>query len=244
MQAAAALLTGVVVGVLDKLFGGPDKAELRALFQEFADDIVRRVTANVRDLVRNTFTSDNIRRLGASVVAMREYIALYESTDENHYLLSAEKEAINSSAEAESLGLSGLGIYMILSTAKIAIFLERNLPNHALATIDRAKDHVRGLQTQVLEGATASVGEPMQLTSGGVTSSSFDIGTLYKVPVNGQDRIFSVTSPGSGENSPIRKVRDELIAEQLQIVTQNLVTPSNTVIAQWDALRAKLSPGT
>ena len=175
---------------------------------------------------------------------MREYIALYESTDENHYLLSAEKEAINSSAEAESLGLSGLGIYMIFSTAKIAIFLERELPNHALNTIDRAKDHVRGLQNQVLEGATASVGEPMQLTSGGVMSSSFDFGTLYKVPVNGQDRILSVTLPGTGENSPIRKVRDELIAEQIQIVTENLVTPSNAVIAQWDALRAKLSSGT
>jgi len=220
--------------VLDKLFGDNDTAELRDLFREFADDIVKRVTTNVRELIRHAINDESIRRLGASAIAVKEYYTLYESTEEDHYLLAAEKAAIDSTADAESMGLPGLGPYVVLSTAKIAIFMARSLPNQASKTIDRAKEHVTKLQNQVLEGAIASVEEPVKVSEGN-PSASFGSKPIYKIAVNGQDRVYFAATP-----TEVDRIRDRLMAEQVGIVTENLIAPSNAVIAQWNTLQAKL----
>lgn len=241
-NALAALLSGLVSGALDALFGrsASDRAELRKLLQEFADDIVRRVTVNVREEIRTAIFEENMRQLAVLATVTARCFRRYKSTEQEQYLLEAELHGIETVAEAESLGLPALGIHVVYSSAMMAILLERKLPHLAVEEIERAKLHLKMLQQLALDRAAASVGEPRRTAREEKRNPWGPDPKYYLINVNGQDRRVEVPE-GSDSGPALENHRENLIAEQQEIIADNLIAPSDAIIEMWDMLSAQLS---
>ena len=233
---AAGLAAGIVSGLISKWFG-PDAISERRLhefFQEFADDIVNRVTANVRTIIKTELIYEGVRQISVSAAAMADNYDLYKSTGRIEYLVAAEQGAISTTAGAESLGIHGLGIFLVTANAKVAIFLERNMKNEAILEVDRVIAHANRLQKQALSYAESSVGEPRDHGPYGFPQKR--LGVMYMIAVNGQDRC----EIASGTRGPVQ-IREEIVAELREIVTNNLVEPTRAILAEWSAMRLEIT---
>ena len=232
---APGLAAGIVTGLISKWFG-PDAmspVRMRQLFQEFADDIVNRVTANVRTIIKTELIHEEVRRISVSATAMGDNYDLYQSSGKTEYLLAAEQGAISTTAAAESLGIHGLGIFLVTATAKVAIFLEKGMKPEAIREIDRVLTYTNRLQEQALSDAESAVGEPRYVGPYGFPQKR--LGVSYMINVNGQDRLEIAT----GTRSTVQ-IREEIVAELKGIVTNNLVDPTRAILAMWDAMRLRL----
>ena len=233
--------------LLDELFGKDDGIDLQQLFQFYADDIVRRVTKNVRREIQSAFTQENLRSLEAGVLVMSENCKLYEDTKDAEYpraaeyLRAAEQKAINVSAEAQTLGLIALGTFQVVAGMKMSISKEQNHKKALVRQVKSAVDHVKDLQQHALFGAREGVGEATVLSWSG-KSYYQRVGETHQLKIDGEVQEVPLSPPGR-DYIPIEKYRKELIDERVKSVEDNIVKPSAAIVETWQEARHHLSDG-
>ena len=227
--------------LLDELFEKDDGIDLQQLFQFYADDIVRRVTKNVRREIQSAFTQENLRSLEAGVLAMSENFKKYEDTKDAEYLRAAEQKAINVSAEAQTLGLIALGTFQVVAGMKMSISKEQNHRKALVRQVKSAVNHVKDLQQHALFGAREGVGEAT-VSSWSGKSSYQRVGETHQLKIDGEVQEVSLSPPGR-DYIPIEEYRKALIDERVKSVKDNIVKPSAAIVETWQKARHQLSDG-
>ena len=231
---------GFVVGkLLENMF--EKKQNLYNLFEKFADDIVSRVTINLQFELKAAIEKENMRELHVATNALSENYRYYNLSKDTSYLLAAEQGAISASAEAKSLGLAALGVYLVVMGIKMSIFRDKELNVLLPGEVNSGIEHVNMLQEKALEAARNAVGEPRHL--GYIGKSEYTrVGDSYSVVIDGKAQIVNVSDSGeAGEMSPIFQYCEELRAERVGKVEDKIVGPSNKVVDEWKKIREKFS---
>ncbi|GAB3571466.1 hypothetical protein [Hymenobacter daeguensis] len=124
--------------------------DLNKLFQQFADQIVNRLSVKMKEIIDEAFYNDNMLELKVKTTALEQTYRQYLIVKEEHKLEYAENVSNEINALAISLGLSALGIFSIQKLIQIAIFNERAKSNPKYKEtipqlIAEAENHINGL---------------------------------------------------------------------------------------------------
>ena len=242
LQLANGLISGAAgwgIGMLfNELFKKENHVNLQELFQHFADDIVQRVTKNVRREIQSAMSEENMRSLNAQTIAMSENYQLYENTKEDRYIDAAEQGAIQAAAEAKTLELMALGIYQVVSGMKMSIFRERGYVQPLILEIDSATRHVRDLQEEALFGAKKGVTQSRVVRWSGKDYAN-RVSEDYRLEIDGEVHEVSLAPPGR-DWSPISEYRNKIIDARLEAVNDGIIVPSSVILEKWEESRNQL----
>lgn len=150
---------------VDVLLGGllQKKENLNDLFQGFADQIVDRLSAKMKEIISEAFFADNMLELKIKTTSLEQKYRDYKIVKEQAKLVDAENISYEINALATNLGLPALGIYCMQKLLQIAIFTERAKINPKyndtiLPLITEAENHINTLyekaKTDVKNGYT------------------------------------------------------------------------------------------
>lgn len=224
--------------LLNELFNNENNLNVQKMFQYYADDIVNRVTKNIRHEIQSAFSKEIMRSLNAQTIMLNNYYQLYVDTAEDRYIDAAEQRAIEAAAEAQTLGLVGLGIFQVISGMKMSVFSERGFVQPLISEIERATMHVRELQEEALWGAEKGVTQARVVNWHGKDYGNRVMET-YRFQIDGEPHEVSLSPPGR-DSSPISDYRNKIIGERLKFVSEGIVDPSGAVVEKWEECRNKL----
>ena len=241
-KAVEALVMGLVVRLLDSVFGRDksDESKLRTLLQEFADDIVERVTANVRQEIRDAISDDNMRRLQVLAVLGVQNLRKYEESKKERYLIKGEEYVEKTVAVAKSLGLPALGVYLSMFSVYVAILREMELVGMAVEEIAEARLHVDGMLDKALDEAMGTAGDLKIVRMVEERNNMGDVLYEYQITVNGEVRTFQ-RREGFSEERVVSEYREKAVAEMRDSIRQNVVAPSKRIMEVWNKASAAFS---
>ncbi|MCF6132219.1 hypothetical protein [Flavobacterium wongokense] len=140
------------------LFGGliNKNQNLEELYQKFADQIVERLTANMRDIVNKAFYQNNMTLLVNNAQSMENEYRAYQKVKSTHLLDDLEEKTFAIIQSAKSMEIPAIGIYCTQVCIQIAIFRIRAQTNkryHDLIaeTMIVAENHIKGLRDKAIQ---------------------------------------------------------------------------------------------
>lgn len=243
-KAAEALVMGLVFGLLKSVFGrdGVDESKLRAILKEFSDDIVNRVTANVRKEIRDAISDDNMRRLGVLAVLGVQNLRKYEELKKERYLIKGEEYVEKTVAVARSLGVPALGVYLAMFSVYVAILREMGLVGMVVEEIREAQVHVDRMLDKALDEATGTAGDLQRVKMVEERNSMGDALYRYRITVNGEVRFFE-RREGFSKEAVVSEFREVAMVEARASITKNLVEPSRKIMDVWSSASVAFSSG-
>lgn len=143
------LVESGVTFTVNVLFGylNQNNRDLNSLLQKFADEIVERLTKNMKSIIAEAFYNDDLAELKDRIRAIEEEFRDYLITKEKKKLENVDSSLYMAIAIAERLGLPTLSYYCILRSIQCAVFIEIRKENPAYP--DTIKKHLLNAVTHI-----------------------------------------------------------------------------------------------
>jgi hypothetical protein len=154
---------GFAVGqLLGKLFD--EGLDLRDMMQEFADQVVGRLSKEFREAITEAFFQDNLRKVKSATAALGEKYSAYETTEDLPLLDAALDQSFNVVADARSMGPPALGIFAVAAGLKMCLLEEKAKTNSrfhtvTLTEVQRASAYVETTAAEILAANERAVGQ-------------------------------------------------------------------------------------
>lgn len=125
---AISKLGGLAVeALLGELFG--QKKDIEELLENFADDIVDRLTAEIKKAISTAFYYDNMTKLKSSASSLARKFEIYSHTGDLALLDNSLNHSFDALEHARSLGIPALGSFATTANLKILILQEKAKQN-------------------------------------------------------------------------------------------------------------------
>lgn len=131
---------GFVVGrLLDRLFS--DGETMQEMMQRFADEIIGRLTVEMRSIINEAFFLNDLQRLKSSTAALGEKYAAFQVTGDVPLLDAALDHSFDALEDSITLGPPALGTFVVAAGLKMCLLEEKAKTNKSFheVTLDEVE---------------------------------------------------------------------------------------------------------
>ena len=154
---------GFVVGsLLESLFS--DGENMQDMMQNFADQIVSRLTVEFRNILDDALFADRLQRLKVSTSSLGEKYAIFQATGDMPLLDASVNHAFDAVESAVAMGAPAIGTFVVAAGLKMCLFEEKARFNEFFHVqtrreVERAAGLVERWVAELLEADRRAVGQ-------------------------------------------------------------------------------------
>lgn len=238
-QVATGLISGAAGGVtgsvVSSLMGRllSDGESVEEMMQRFVDEIVGRLTTEVKNIVNEAFFQFSVQKVKTSTAALGEKYVAFETTQDVPLLDAAVDHSFDAVEEAIALGSVGLGTFVVTGGLKLCLLEEKAKTNNsfhdvALREVERLSGVVERFTEELLAANDRAVGQ--------FHGCRHPVGEFMQcfIHVDGVVKVEEFHPPPPPPNFPLARQR---FVDQLNFVTrQEIIDPALEIVETWKEL--------
>jgi hypothetical protein len=246
VQVANGILSGGASWALGSLLSAMKKKDtnLEELLQRFADNIVARVTSNVRRLIYENTWRENMRDLKVSAKSLTKKYRSYEATGDRFWLNATLEHSVEALEEAYDLGTNALGLFTTIAGIKMLAYRKAADDNNnqgylreIVVELPEYIAHIERLTGIVESRFRETVGHAYNITLRDELRNRIIL-EGYKVYVDGN--VYEFWKAGNSANMTGEEARERAFIKAFAPTKKDVIDPALKVKDKWKDLLSKL----
>jgi hypothetical protein len=225
-QIANGMISGsaglVLTSLLEHLFSKGEN--MQDMLQRFADQIVERLTTELRNTINEAFFQDNLARVKSSAASLGEKFSAFEATQDVPLLDEAVNHSFDTVEDAIAIGPPAIGVFVVVVGLKLCLLEEKAKTNPSfhevtLNEVDRASAVLDDFIGELLAANDRAVSE---------------FRSCKVIP--GEGEFCFITVDGVVENHQVfdkQRDRQRIVNSLNRVTVQEIIAPAMAIAATW-----------